>query len=88
MVFIEHIDNDIDLVALSSIDKVALFNTSKINPVDSRTSKGVQVMKPKDGSFMKAVKKLNQDKFNDPEYYRKDGGLNIVGYYLKQGDEI
>lgn len=88
LVFIEHIENDIDLVALSSIDKVALFNTSKINPVDSRTSKGVQVMKPKDGSFMKAVKKLNQVKFNDPEYYRKDGGLNIVGYYLKQGDEI
>ena len=88
LIFIEHIENDIDLVALSSIDKVALFNTSKINPVDSRTSKGVQVMKPKDGSFMKAVKKLNQVKFNDPEYYRKDGGLNIVGYYLKQGDEI
>ncbi|MBK0384517.1 AAA family ATPase [Pedobacter sp. SD-b] len=88
LVFIEHIENDIDLVALSSIDKVALFNTSKINPVDSRTSKGVQVMKPKDGSFMKVVKKLNQVKFNDPEYYRKDGGLNIVGYYLKQGDEI
>jgi very-short-patch-repair endonuclease len=88
LVFIEHIENDIDLVALSSIDKVALFNTSKINPVDSRTSKGVQVMKPKDGSFMKAVKKLNQVKFNDPEYYRKVGGLNIVGYYLKQGDEI
>lgn len=88
LVFIEHIENDIDLVALSSIDKVALFNTSKINPVDSRTSKGVQVMKPKDGSFMKAVKKLNQVKFNDPEYYRKDGGLNIVGYYLKPGDEI
>ncbi|MCF8293544.1 MAG: AAA family ATPase [Chitinophagaceae bacterium] len=88
LVFIEHIENDIDLVALSSIDRVALFNTSKINPVDSRTSKGVQVMKPKDGSFMKAVKKLNQVKFNDPEYYRKYGGLNIVGYYLKQGDEI
>jgi superfamily I DNA and/or RNA helicase/very-short-patch-repair endonuclease len=88
LVFIEHIERDVDLIALSSIDKVALFNTSKINSVDSRTSKGVQVMKPKDGSFMKAVKKLNQVKFSDPEYYRKDGGLNIVGYYLKQGDEI
>ncbi|HTB33123.1 MAG TPA: topoisomerase IV, partial [Bacteroidia bacterium] len=33
LVFIEHIIDDIDLVALSSIDKVVLFNTSQINSV-------------------------------------------------------
>jgi very-short-patch-repair endonuclease len=88
LIFIEHIDNDIDIVALSSINKVVLFNTSKINPVGSRTTKGVQVMKQKDSSFMTKVKKLNQVKLQDPEYYRKDDSLNVVGYYLKQGDEI
>ncbi len=88
LVFIEHIENDIDLVAVSSINKVILFNTNKINSVDSRTTKGVQVMKPKDGSVMVKVKKLNQVKLSAPEYYRKDGSLNIVGYYLKQGDKI
>lgn len=88
LIFIEHIETDIDLVALSSINKVVLFNTSKINPVDSRTTKGVQVMKPKDGSYMARVKKLSQVKLQDPEYYRKDESLNVVGYYLKQGDEI
>ncbi|MDH7462607.1 AAA domain-containing protein [Chitinophagaceae bacterium 26-R-25] len=88
LIFIEHIEDDIDLVALSSIDKVVLFNTNKINTVESRTTKGVQVMKPKENSFMKKVKRLNQVKLQDAEYYRKDEGLNVVGYYLKQGDEI
>lgn len=88
LVFIEHIENDIDLVVLSSINKVVLFNTSKINPVDSRNTKGVQVMKQKDNSFMTKVKRLNQVKLQDAEYYRKEESLNVVGYYLKQGDEI
>lgn len=88
LIFIEHIENDIDLVALSSINKVVLFNTSKINPVSSRTTKGVQVMKQKDNSFLTKIKKLNQVKLQDAEYYRKDESLNVVGYYLKQGDEI
>ncbi len=88
LIFIEHIENDVDLVTLSSIKKVVLFNTSQINAVESRTSKGVQVMKQKDGSVMTKVKKIDQVKFADPEYYRKAEGLNIVGYYLKQGDEF
>lgn len=88
LIFIEHIENDIDLVALSNINKVVLFNTSKINSVESRTTKGVQVMKQKDYSIMTKIKKLNQVKLQDPEYYRKDESLNVVGYYLKQGDEI
>ncbi len=88
LVFIEHIESDIDLVAITSIDKVALFNTSLINPLGSRTSKGVQVMKSKAGSYLKTVKRLNHVKLIDPEYYRKDSGLNIVGFYLKPDDEI
>jgi DNA gyrase/topoisomerase IV subunit A len=50
LVFIEHIIDDIDLVALSSINKVVLFNTSQLNPVGSRTTKGFHVVKAKDGS--------------------------------------
>lgn len=88
LLFIELIEHDIDLVAVSSIKKVILFNTSQINPVESRTTKGVQVMKPKDGSSMIKVKRLEHTKLTEPEYYRKSGFLNVVGYYLKQGDEI
>jgi DNA gyrase subunit A len=88
LIFIEIIKNDEDLVTYSSIKKVVLFNTSQINAVGSRTSKGVQVMKQKDGSSMTKVKRADQVKFADPEYYRKAEGLNVVGYYLKPGDEF
>ena len=88
LIFIELIEHDLDLVTLSSIKKVVLFNTSQINPVGSRTTKGVQVMKAKDGSSMIKVKRLEQTKLTEPEYYRKSETLNVVGYYLKSGDEI
>jgi DNA gyrase subunit A len=88
LIFIERIDDDIDLVTISNIKKVVLFNTSLINPVESRTTKGVQVMKQKDGSFMTKVERAEHTKLTEPEYYRKAEGLNVVGYYLKKGDEI
>ena len=88
LVFIELIEHDIDLVAMSSIKKVVLFNTSLINAVESRTTKGVQVMKPKDGSTMIKVKRLENTKLTDPEFYRKSDSLNAIGFYLKPGDEI
>jgi len=88
LIFIEHIEHDIDLVAMSSIRKVVLFNTSLINAVGSRTTKGVQVMKPKDGSTMIKVKRLENTRLSDPEYYRKNESLNAIGFYLKAGDEI
>ena len=88
LIFMEQFKMDTDLVAISSINKVILFNTNKINPVESRLSKGVQVMKQKHGSKMTKLLKTNQVKFNDPDYYRKEEGLNAIGYYLKQGDDI
>jgi DNA gyrase subunit A len=88
LIFIELIEHDIDLVTLSSIRKIVLFNTSQINAVGSRSTKGVQVMKPKAGSSMIKVKRLEQTKLADPEYYRKSESLNAIGFYLKPGDEL
>jgi DNA gyrase subunit A len=88
LIFIELIEHDIDLVTMSSIKKIVLFNTSQINSVGSRTTKGVQVMKPKDGSSMIKVKRLENTKLTDPEYYRKSESLNAIGFYLKPGDEF
>jgi DNA gyrase subunit A len=88
LIFIELIEHDIDLVTMSSIKKVVLFNTSQINAVGSRSTKGVQVMKPKDGSSMIKVKRLENTKLTEPEYYRKGESLNAIGFYLKPGDEI
>ncbi len=88
LIFIELTEHDIDLVAMSSIKKIVLFNTSLINAVGSRTTKGVQVMKPKDGSIMIKVNRLENTKLADPEYYRKSDSLNAIGFYLKPGDEF
>ena len=88
LIFIELIERDIDLVALSSIKKVVLFNTSLINAVESRTTKGVQVMKPKAGSVMVKVNRMENTKLADPEYYRKSDSLNAIGFYLKPEDEV
>ena len=88
IVFIELIEHDIDLVTMSNIKKVVLFNTSQINAVGSRSTKGVQVMKQKDGSSMIRVKRLDDTKLTDPEYYRKSDSLNAIGFYQKPGDEI
>jgi DNA gyrase/topoisomerase IV subunit A len=88
LVFIELIEHDVDMVTLSNIKKVVLFNTALINAVGSRTTKGVQVMKAKAGSSMLKVKRLEQTRLTEPEYYRKSEGLNAVGFYLKSGDEV
>jgi DNA gyrase subunit A len=88
LIFIERFGTDADLVCMSDIKKVILFNTSLINAVESRTAMGVQVMKEKKGSRMIIVKKASQAKFSDPEYYRRSEGLNMVGFYLREGDEI
>jgi len=88
LVFIELIEHDIDMVTMSNIKKVVLFNTSQINAVGSRSTKGVQVMKRKAGSSMIKVKRLENAKLTDPEYYRKSDSLNAIGFYLKPGDEI
>ncbi len=72
---------------MKSINKVIIFNTSQINPVESRTTKCIQVMKLKDGSRMIKIKKLNETKISDPDYYRKDNNLNVTGYYLKPEDK-
>ena len=45
-------------------------------------------MKPKNGSLVIKVRNIDEVSLNDPEYYRKNGQLNIVGYYLKQDDKI
>ena len=67
--------------------KILLFNSENIQSVDSRVSKGVQIMKLKVGSVMTAVRKLNEVKLYEPEYYRTKG-INVVGNYLKKGDKI
>ncbi|HEV7642806.1 MAG TPA: AAA domain-containing protein [Pyrinomonadaceae bacterium] len=86
LVFIELFENDLDLVAISNINKVILFNTSQINSVSSRVTTGVKVMNSKDGSYMSDVKKVDATSFQNVEYYRKN--IPAIGNYLLQGDNF
>ena len=68
LVHMQYLAEDMDLVAISSINKVLVFNTSSINPKASRDSQGVQVLASKKNSRMVAVKTLEQVRLNDVDY--------------------
>jgi very-short-patch-repair endonuclease len=89
LIFVEVLEKEknIDLVVVSNKNKVIVFNTDKISSVSFKTTQGIQVMHLKDGSLMTKVKRLDGVKLNDPEYYRTKG-LNVVGNYLRSGDEV
>ena len=79
---------DIDILAISSINKVLLFNTSMINSKTSKTTIGVQILKQKADSTVAGYFNLDNDSVNikDIEYYRLSSAG--VGKYLKKEDII
>lgn len=79
------LEEDLDFVAYSSIDKVLVFNTSQINPKSTRNSQGVWVLKSKKGSFLKKIVPLTEANLSDPEYYRAN--VPAIGCYLKEEDK-
>jgi DNA gyrase subunit A len=82
--FFKHIDEDVEILAVSSIDKALVFNTSMINPKTSKTTIGVQVMKSKNDSYVKSYHNINFFEEPEVEYYRTSGAG--VGKYLRKGD--
>lgn len=86
LVYSAFLDDDIELVAYSSIRKVLIFNTAAINPKTTRDSQGVQVLKGKKGSTLRAVKRLEDTDFPDPDYYRTKN-IPAIGCYLREEDE-
>lgn len=86
--YFEHIQEDIDIMVMSSISKVLLFNTSMINPKTSKTTIGVQILKSKNNSMTKLYFKASDPNvsFDDIDYYRVNGAG--IGKYLKKGDIV
>lgn len=80
------IQDDIDLVALSDIDKVVVFNTSMINPKSSKNTQGVQIQKSKSDSKTIGYYELDKVEFEDVDYYTSKGAG--IGKYLRKGDLI
>jgi len=85
LVSIMYIEDDIELVAYSSISKVLIFNTSGINPKTTRDSQGVQVLKSKKGSIMTEIRTVEGSGIKDLDYYRTKN-LPAVGCYLREED--
>lgn len=83
------ITDDIDIICVSSIDKVLVTNTSQFSPKNSKNSSGMALMKEKDGSVVKCVIPANDThlySFEDLEYYR--GKRGAMGNFLKKQDSI
>ncbi|HHU51732.1 MAG TPA: topoisomerase IV [Firmicutes bacterium] len=87
LVKIINLQEDRELVAISSINKVLIFDTANINPKTTRDSQGVQVLRGKKDSKLVALKELEEVTFTDLDYYRTKN-IPAIGYYLKEEDEI
>ncbi|SDY77552.1 DNA gyrase/topoisomerase IV subunit A [Tindallia californiensis] len=83
---IRFLEQDETLLAVSSINKVLVFNTSQINSKATRHSLGVQVLKSKKNSELIAMLTLEQVQLEDPDYYHAN--VPAVGSYLKKTDSL
>lgn len=79
-------EQELELVAYSSIAKVLIFNTDQIALKTTRGSQGVQVLKGKKGSALTAVKTMKEAAITDPDYYRTKN-IPAIGKYLKETDK-
>ena len=85
LVGIFFLEDNMEFVAFSSIDKVLVFNTFQINPKATRDSQGVWVLKSKKGSSLRKILPLNEANLKDPDYYRAN--VPAIGCYLKEDDK-
>ena len=85
LIDVRFLETDVELVAYSSISKVLIFNTDKINLKSSRNSQGVQVLKEKKGSYMCSVKTIIESGIKNPSYYRTSS-IPAVGRYFREDD--
>ncbi len=85
VVYMDYIIEDVELVAFSSLNKVLIFNTDRINSKSTRDSQGIQVLKAKKGSTMTRIKRIDEVSFKDPDYYRTKN-IPAIGCYLKDED--
>lgn len=86
LVYIAKIEYDIDIAVISSKFKIIVFNTEQINPKESKSTLGNQVIKVNSSNNMIEVKRIENVTFKDIEYYRKN--IPASGNYLLPHDEF
>ena len=83
--YFNHIHEDIDILAISSIDKALVFNTVMINSKTSKTTIGSQAMKSKNDSTVTAYYTFKEtSNYDEADYYRTSNAG--VGKYLRIDD--
>ncbi len=83
------IKDDIDLICISSLDKVLIVSTNQFTPKNTRNSNGQLLMKSKDNSVIKnVIKSENNNKYNFVDYNYYVGKRGTIGNYLRKGDSI
>ncbi len=82
---VRYLTADTELVAMSDINKVLIFDTAKVPEKSTRNTQGVQVLTPKKGSILAKVATLDEVTFTDFDYYRTKN-IPARGAYLKPED--
>ena len=85
LVFIKHYKAEKDLAAMSSKNRVIVFNTAQLGLHSTRAGKGNFVFKR--GTKMTALKPLHKTKLSRPDFYRKNT-LNVSGSFKKINDKF
>lgn len=86
LIFCRQIPADLDLIIFSSLKKILIFNTEIINPIMTKNSCGVQILKLRDHTIAAGVKMIPEVDIQDLNYYKRNQAA--IGYYLKPGDSI
>ncbi len=80
------VTEDIELIAVSSINKVLVFNTESISVKTTKNSQGVQILTSKKGSIMTSIKTLDELVLSNFDYYRTKN-IPAIGCYIKEEDK-
>lgn len=79
------LNEDYDLAAYSSIEKLLVFNTSQLSVKATRDAQGVQVQKSKKNSRLVSLKTIGETSIKDAEYYR--ASVPAIGCYMRDEDK-
>lgn len=86
LIFIKYLLHDLDIMVTGSTGKALIVNTSIINSLDTKSSRGVQILKLKPSTHAEKVYLLEEVDIQDIAYYKRDAAA--VGYYLKPEDRL
>lgn len=84
-IYFNHIHDDINILAISSINKALVFNSSMINSKSSKSTQGSIAVKSKKDSIVQSYYTLEPNEQNETIDYYKTSNAG-VGKYLREGD--